>query len=94
VDTLKEVDEAGRIRGTLDRSRIWHAQTPQVFPKDLLVRAYREARAHGVVDTDDAALVERIGGEVVMVRGSPFNLKITRPEDIPLAELFLGRQGG
>lgn len=94
VDTLKEVDEVGRIRGTPDRARLWHAQTPQVFPRDLLMRAYREAQALGLVDTDDAALVERIGGEVVMVQGSPFNLKITRPEDLPLAALFLGRQGG
>jgi 2-C-methyl-D-erythritol 4-phosphate cytidylyltransferase len=44
-----------------------------------------------VADTDDSALVERIGGEVVMVEGSPFNLKVTRPEDLPLAELILSR---
>lgn len=89
VDTLKEVDPKGRIVATPDRARIWHAQTPQVFPRDLLVEAYRRAREAGLTDTDDAALVERIGGEVVMVRGAPGNLKVTRPEDLPLAEFFL-----
>ncbi len=89
VDTLKEVAWGGRIVGTPNRDRIWHAQTPQVFPRELLTRAYREAARDGISDTDDSALVERIGGEVVMVSGSPFNLKITRPEDLPLAEIFL-----
>lgn len=89
VDTLKEVAWGGRIVGTPNRDRIWHAQTPQVFPRELIERAYREAMEAGINDTDDSALVERIGGEVVIVSGSPFNLKITRPEDLPLAELFL-----
>jgi len=89
VDTLKEVAWGGRIVGTPNRDRIWHAQTPQVFPRDIIVEAYRKALDDGVSDTDDSALVERIGGEVVMVSGSPFNLKVTRPEDLPLAELFL-----
>jgi 2-C-methyl-D-erythritol 4-phosphate cytidylyltransferase len=90
VDTLKEVAWGGRIVGTPNRDRIWHAQTPQIFPRDLILRAYEKAQEDEVIDTDDSALVERIGGEVVMVSGSPFNLKVTRPEDLPLAELFLG----
>lgn len=89
VDTLKEVDQAGRVVRTRDRSRIWHAQTPQVFPASTLREAYRRALAEGISDTDDAGLVERMGVEVVMVPGSPFNLKVTRPGDLPLAELFL-----
>jgi 2-C-methyl-D-erythritol 4-phosphate cytidylyltransferase len=89
VDTLKEVDEEGRIVATPDREKIWHAQTPQVFPRALLLEAYRRAKSEGLSNTDDAALVERIGGEVVMVRGAPGNLKVTRPEDLPLAELYL-----
>ena len=93
VDTLKEVAWGGRIVGTPNRDRIWHAQTPQVFPRSILVEAYRRAREEGISDTDDSALVERIGGEVVMVSGSPFNLKVTRPEDLPMAELFLGMEG-
>jgi 2-C-methyl-D-erythritol 4-phosphate cytidylyltransferase len=90
VDTLKEVEEGGeRILGTLARNRVWHAQTPQVFPRELVLRAYGEAMDRGITDTDDAALVERIGGEVVMVPGSATNLKITRPEDLPLARAIL-----
>jgi 2-C-methyl-D-erythritol 4-phosphate cytidylyltransferase len=91
VDTLKKVGEGGRILGTLPRASVWHAQTPQVFPKDLIVSAYGSAAEAGIADTDDAALVERIGGEVVMVEGSPSNLKVTRREDIPLAEFYLGK---
>jgi 2-C-methyl-D-erythritol 4-phosphate cytidylyltransferase len=86
-DTLKQVDEARRVVGTPDRSRIWHAQTPQAFPKALLERAY--AVWDGSDATDDAALVERAGGTVVMVEGSPTNLKVTRPEDVAVAETLL-----
>ncbi len=88
-DTLKEVDDAGRVVGTPERSRIWHAQTPQAFPAALLRRAYEAW--DGAPATDDAALVERVGGVVVMVEGSPRNLKVTRPDDLPIAELLLGR---
>lgn len=93
VDTLKEVAWGGRIVGTPNRDRIWHAQTPQVFPRSILVEAYRKAQEEGISDTDDSSLVERMGGEVVMVSGSPFNLKVTRPEDLPMAELLLGMEG-
>jgi len=89
VDTLKEVDESGRVTGTPRRERIWHAQTPQIFPRALLTEAYRRAREEGVANTDDSALVERVGGEVVMVPGSPRNLKVTVPEALPVAELYL-----
>jgi 2-C-methyl-D-erythritol 4-phosphate cytidylyltransferase len=93
VDTLKEIDPEGRVVGTPRRDRIWHAQTPQVFPVTLLLDAYRRAKEAGSTATDDSALVEEIGGEVVMVRGSPWNLKVTRPEDLKLAELFLEAGG-
>lgn len=89
VDTLKEVGDGERILGTLPRNRIWHAQTPQVFPRALLLHAYGEAAKAGVSDTDDAALVERVGGEVIMVRGGATNMKVTRPEDLGLAESIL-----
>ncbi len=88
VDTLKEVDEDGRVVGSPDRSRIWHAQTPQVFPRSILERAFREAGTSPAV-TDDAGLVELIGAPVRMVRGSPRNVKITRPEDLAVAALHL-----
>ncbi|MBW3535383.1 MAG: 2-C-methyl-D-erythritol 4-phosphate cytidylyltransferase [Gemmatimonadetes bacterium] len=91
TDTLKEVDEDGRVVGTPDRRRIWHAQTPQAFPASLLRRAY--ATLDGDDATDDATLVERVGGTVVMVEGSASNLKVTRPEDLPLAALLLRLAG-
>lgn len=94
VDTLKEVGEGRRILATPPRERFWHAQTPQVFPRDLLVLAYREAVREGRTGTDDAALVEEMGGEVVMVEGSPWNLKLTRPEDLRVAELLLKLKEG
>ena len=94
VDTLKQVGEGDRIRATLRREGVWHAQTPQVFPREMVERAYREAFESGTSDTDDSALVERLGGEVVMVKGSSSNLKVTRPQDLPLAELLLGGKAG
>jgi 2-C-methyl-D-erythritol 4-phosphate cytidylyltransferase len=93
VDTLKRVDGSSRIVDTVPRNSIWHAQTPQIFPRDLILSAYEAALEAGVTDTDDAALVERVGGKVIMVEGSPTNLKITRQEDLPLAEFFLRAVG-
>lgn len=88
VDTLKEVDAEAKIVGTPDRSRIWHAQTPQAFPREMILEAYRAAGPSPDA-TDDAGLVERIGGEVRMVRASPGNLKVTRPDDLAVAEALL-----
>ncbi|MBV9108719.1 MAG: 2-C-methyl-D-erythritol 4-phosphate cytidylyltransferase, partial [Gemmatimonadetes bacterium] len=61
------------------------AQTPQGFPRDALVRAYEQAREDGVAATDDAAVYERYAGPVRVVAGSYRNLKVTRPEDLPVA---------
>ena len=92
VDTLKEVGEDGRIVRTVERSRLWRAQTPQGFPRDMLERAYAEARANdGALDTtDDAALCERSGFPVVVVRGSERALKITEESDFARAESLSG----
>lgn len=86
TDTIKEVDGRGVITGTPDRSRLWQAQTPQGFPRAALLRAYERARAQGVAATDDAALYERYTGPVRVVAGSYRNLKVTRPEDLAVAE--------
>ncbi len=91
TDTLKQVDDGLRIVATPDRSRIWHAQTPQAFPAELLRRAY--AAWDGTEATDDATLVERVGGTVVMVEGSATNLKVTLPEDLAVAEVLLAMDG-
>ncbi len=89
VDTLKEVDREGRILATPDRERFWRAQTPQAFPGDVVVRAYRNAGSELSTSTDDAALVEATGCRVGMVRGDPWNLKVTHPTDVAVAEALL-----
>jgi 2-C-methyl-D-erythritol 4-phosphate cytidylyltransferase len=86
ADTLKRVDGSRTITGTVERERLWRAQTPQGFPRAALVDAYRRAAEEGVAATDDAALVERYGGRVVVVEGDERNLKVTRPEDLRVAE--------
>jgi 2-C-methyl-D-erythritol 4-phosphate cytidylyltransferase len=86
VDTLKEVDEAGRIVRTVERARLWRVQTPQGFPRELIERAHAIARRDGIAATDDAALCERLGIPVVVVRGSERALKITEEGDFARAE--------
>lgn len=94
VDTLKEVDAERRVVRTPDRRSLWHAQTPQVFPRDVIVSAYGSGPGEAPEATDDAALVERKGEPVQMVRGSPRNIKVTRPDDLRLAAALLrGREG-
>ena len=89
VDTVKVVGPDLRIVRTPDRSTLWMAQTPQVFPRPMIVDAYSSASEKELAATDDASLVEARGGEVRMVRGSPRNIKVTRNEDLSLAETFL-----
>lgn len=86
VDTLKEVDETGRIVRTVDRERLWRAQTPQGFPREAIVRAHREAKAQRITATDDAALCEALGIPVTVVRGSERAMKITGEEDFARVE--------
>jgi 2-C-methyl-D-erythritol 4-phosphate cytidylyltransferase len=86
VDTLKEVDDDGRIVRTVDRARLWRAQTPQAFPRDLLEAAHVAARRDRVGATDDSALLERLGLPVVVVRGSERAMKITEEGDFARAD--------
>jgi 2-C-methyl-D-erythritol 4-phosphate cytidylyltransferase len=92
VDTIKEA-EGSRVARTLQRSRLWHAQTPQCFRLGLLRRAYEAALEDGAAAdaTDDSALVERLGFEVRIVEGGPHNIKVTTPRDFALAELIVQR---
>lgn len=85
TDTIKEVD-GDRIAGTPERARLRQAQTPQGFPRALLLDVYARARSDGAAATDDAALFERYGYPVRIVEGAPENVKITRPADLLLAE--------
>ena len=86
VDTLKEVDADGRIVRTISREKLWRAQTPQAFPREQIERAHMDAKKAGVSATDDAALLERIGLPVVVVRGSERAMKITEEDDFKRAE--------
>jgi 2-C-methyl-D-erythritol 4-phosphate cytidylyltransferase len=81
VDTLKEVDETGRIVATVPRDNLWRAQTPQGFPRRVLVDAHRRAKADRIDATDDAGLLERLGVPVDVVRGSERALKVTDAGD-------------
>jgi 2-C-methyl-D-erythritol 4-phosphate cytidylyltransferase len=86
VDTIKEVGDDERVVRTLDRRRLWAAQTPQVFRYELLMRAHRKI-AEDV--TDDAAMIEMLGVPVKTYEGRRRNIKITTPEDLWLAEAYL-----
>ena len=92
VDTIKEADADGRVLRTVDRSRLWRAQTPQGFPRADIERAHREARAANATATDDAALCERIGIPVEIVPGSERAMKVTDESDFERVEaLFAAR---
>jgi 2-C-methyl-D-erythritol 4-phosphate cytidylyltransferase/2-C-methyl-D-erythritol 2,4-cyclodiphosphate synthase len=87
TDTIKEV-ENGLIQRTIDRRRIYRAQTPQAFRYELLLRANEEARARGLlsaVATDDSFLLEQLGLPVAVIEGSAYNIKITTPDDLSQA---------
>ncbi len=85
ADTLKRVEHR-TILATLPRAGLWLAQTPQVFRRDLLVRAHDAAMHEKIAVTDDAYLVERLGVSVEVVEGSALNVKITTPDDLRIAE--------
>ena len=88
VDTVKQVERT-RIVSTIPRERIVLAQTPQVFRYEVLKRAFEKAREDGFQATDEAGLVEHLGMEVTVVKGSDRNIKITQPADLELARFFL-----
>jgi 2-C-methyl-D-erythritol 4-phosphate cytidylyltransferase len=92
TDTVKKVD-GGVVVETLRRERLVSVQTPQAFSRSLLAEALGRAETDGVAGTDEAALVERLGHPVRVVSGSPYNLKITTPEDWALAEALLRAKG-
>jgi 2-C-methyl-D-erythritol 4-phosphate cytidylyltransferase len=88
-DTVKSVSPDGLVLSTLDRTGLWAVQTPQVFRRDLILKAHERAIERGIVATDDAALVERLGERVKVVMGSYRNIKITTPEDLIFARALL-----
>lgn len=88
-DTVKKAGPDHRIAATVDRESIWLAQTPQVFRYGLIRATHARARRDKVSGTDDAALVEMTGHPVQILSGSRFNIKITTPEDLVLAQAIL-----
>jgi hypothetical protein len=90
VDTIKRVDPVTMtVRETLSRGELWAAQTPQFAMRNDLIRAHAEAQKSGVDATDDVALLERLGLEVVVIPSSAENFKVTNPEDVLRAEALL-----
>ena len=90
TETVKRVHD-GEVEATIDRTGLWTVQTPQAFRAALLREAHDKARRDGTVGTDDAALVERLGHPVKVVRGLETNLKITTPEDLRRARRMAPR---
>ncbi len=96
ADTIKDI-ENGRVKRTPSRKNLRRALTPQCFRYDLLKRAYAqldEVESAGIEVTDDSLLVERLGVEIIAVEGSARNIKITRQEDLILAEAIVKQESG
>ena len=96
VDTVKQVErtaDGALIKTTIPRAGVVLAQTPQGFRYDILKKAFDDATADGFLGTDEASLIERAGLPVVVVMGSPRNIKITTPADMELAEFYLKQEG-
>ena len=94
VDTVKRVTDDASIVETLARRDLWQAETPQVFEVATLRQAHQRAETDGYVGTDDAALVERTGGRVLMLAASGPNFKVTVPQDVVLAAAALMSREG
>lgn len=89
TETLKRADAEGRITGSIERDGAWIMETPQVFARDLIVRAYEAVLRDGVLVTDEVSAIQHIGGTVRVVENPDANPKITLPGDIQMAERFL-----
>jgi 2-C-methyl-D-erythritol 4-phosphate cytidylyltransferase len=91
-DTVKQVDSQQRITATIDRSLLWRAQTPQMFRYGALKKALQLAQEDRVIVTDEAQAIERMGLIALVVIGSEKNIKITRQDDLRLAEFYLQQE--
>lgn len=87
-ETVKAVED-GKVVETLDRSKLWIAQTPQAFRAEIILRAHEQARLDGFLGTDDCMLVERLGHPVHVIEGMDENIKITTPVDLSIAGVIL-----
>ncbi|MFI3173731.1 MAG: 2-C-methyl-D-erythritol 4-phosphate cytidylyltransferase [Bacillota bacterium] len=92
-DTIKICNEKGLVESTPKRDSLWLVQTPQTFQKDILLRAYQNAKEKGISGTDDASLVEFMGVDVEVIYGSYSNIKITTQEDLFIGGV-IAKKGG
>jgi 2-C-methyl-D-erythritol 4-phosphate cytidylyltransferase len=92
ADTVKRVDDQDRVEETVSREGLWRALTPQMFRLGSLQKALRGAAARGLHVTDDASAMELAGFRPRMVAGSEQNIKVTRPQDLELAAVYLKQQ--
>ncbi|WP_138431713.1 2-C-methyl-D-erythritol 4-phosphate cytidylyltransferase [Fodinibius saliphilus] len=93
-DTIKRVDDSQFVEETPDRNFLWQAQTPQVFHKNVIVKAFEKAKRDRFSGTDDASLVEYLGRKVRIVKGSQTNFKITYPLDLDIARMLIEKKTG
>jgi 2-C-methyl-D-erythritol 4-phosphate cytidylyltransferase len=91
TDTIKEHRDDARLR-TLDRSRLWAMETPQVFSRELIARAYARIAARNLHVTDDAQAVEQLGHPIALLENTHANPKLTTPEDLAYLEFLLTRE--
>jgi len=91
-DTMKRTKDSGEIITTVNRENLWHALTPQLAPLGVLIKAIETSIEDGVNITDEASALEHVGLAPKMVAGRPSNIKITRPEDLALAGMYLSNQ--
>ena len=89
-DTIKQISDSGMIVQTLDRSALYITQTPQVFERSLYLKGLALSQERSLEFTDDCQLAELVGADVYMTKGSYTNIKLTTPEDVALAELWMG----
>ncbi len=93
-DTIKVISKEGYVLKTLERDALWHIQTPQTFKYDLIAKAYKEGMAKKLCAYDDSTFIEHLGKKVKVVEGSPYNIKITTPEDLLIARGILAQLKG
>jgi len=93
-DTIKMVSKEGFVSKTLTRDTLWNIQTPQTFKRELIMKEYRDGMTKKLYGYDDAAFVEHMGKKVKVIEGSPYNIKITTPEDLIIARGIISQLKG
>jgi len=92
-ETIKKINSVEGTIKTIPREIVYHAQTPQTFFKETLIKSYGLARENNITATDDSMLVEKAGYKVKFLKGNHENIKITTPTDLFLAELIISKNG-